>query len=598
MIDKTSQQNFVEKGGSAAIRSRKSKEKSIYAVCHHTGHYLTRAETNPDAHGFFFEQHDFPGLPKLDRLYAKAAHSKAAQHPVWSYAALFAAGLILFALFIAGFLLLVSQSATEPAVRTAWQGFFLLLISACLLGAWLLLRNRDAVFHWLAASEQPSVSGYPLDCNYNIEAVEAVQVDLGNAAVQRATVQNQLGRLKIRLTPKESELEDYQAYRQRYGSEEAGSSFSAGMLALDKLAYANFSGDALKFGHQLWLEDKLELLEAGKPVDLEHRYQIHEDAFYPWDDELERFPLSCRPKLSPVDSRQLLLEFQWWGDAEAKLVLESCQLAITDEMGSRMSVVGGNLEGTINDTKAVWRKKPFSKDKSGFKTCTVSLALPEKPILDCKNQITGQYHIVVKEYLISGMEVKVENLWAPRGLRAGKDGNKIEKRTAFVGKLTLDPQRLSQQNEYLEAEETRAYPVAPNEETVQAVMDVLVNEGWDMRHVGRSAPRLSPTGGINRRLHYWSMIGRSYQEESFDTIGIHVVLSGYDEITQGDETAVRSGQTIVDLRVGCLHDPRNEHTPARVQSLLVTPDPEDKEGQKKIRLLDKIEQKIKQRHGL
>src|SRR6266508_6573853 len=75
---------IVEIGKTSAVRSHRSYDPHVEAVCHHSGSYLTRAEVYPQWIGLLREQHDFPGFPELDREFAKAAHTYEHQHLIWS----------------------------------------------------------------------------------------------------------------------------------------------------------------------------------------------------------------------------------------------------------------------------------------------------------------------------------------------------------------------------------------------------------------------------------------------------------------------------------------------------------------------------------
>lgn len=84
------------------LYSHESFETPVFTTCHHSGTYLTRAETNPKRIRRFQAQHDFPGLPKLDKAFSKAAHADRYQHIGWNDALL-----IVFSLGVLGFLFIV-----------------------------------------------------------------------------------------------------------------------------------------------------------------------------------------------------------------------------------------------------------------------------------------------------------------------------------------------------------------------------------------------------------------------------------------------------------------------------------------------------------
>jgi len=109
----------------------------------------------------------------------------------------------------------------------------------------------------------------------------------------------------------------------------------------------------------------------------------------------------------------------------------------------------------------------------------------------------------------------------------------------------------------------------PDEKLVECVNNVLLEEGFDLQRIMRAAPRLDPTGRLDKQLYYWDVSGRRYNEELLDSLDVHVVVTGYDRVLDTGAT-VDSFQprANIDLRVRCLSDPRNRVTPDAIDTLL------------------------------
>jgi hypothetical protein len=101
------------------------------------------------------------------------------------------------------------------------------------------------------------------------------------------------------------------------------------------------------------------------------------------------------------------------------------------------------------------------------------------------------------------------------------------------------------------------------------VTEVLLEEGFDLQRVTRTAPRLDPTGRLDKQLLYWDIQGRRYIEELLDAVDVHVVITGSDKIIQASvNDDVFQPYAQIDLRARCLHDPRNTSTPKAVDALI------------------------------
>jgi hypothetical protein len=181
--------------------------------------------------------------------------------------------------------------------------------------------------------------------------------------------------------------------------------------------------------------------------------------------------------------------------------------------------------------------------------------------------ITGTYSFSY-EGLISGLEVNADRVWGALGTPAPESAVTITKRTVVTGKLSLGLQQLSQEHEHVQPMPAIICNAPPDENLVETVTGILLEEGFDLQRIMRATPRLDPTGGLDKQLFYWDIVGRKYNEELLDSLDIHVVITGTDKIIHSQVDELFHPQSYIDLRVRCLHDPRNFDTREAVDTLI------------------------------
>ncbi len=160
------------------IRSHRSYEPHVEMVCHHSGRYLTRAETNPTTLAFLREQHDFPGFKELDDLFLNASHDRQHTHVIWNKA-----GVEGVAMTSAGIMLLVgtlylARLSDQWGYVIEFALLWLMLVVGGFGGLTLLVlgiqrvSQRNAIFHRQAQGKHPEVWDFPLLCSYHVNLLE------------------------------------------------------------------------------------------------------------------------------------------------------------------------------------------------------------------------------------------------------------------------------------------------------------------------------------------------------------------------------------------------------------------------------------------
>jgi hypothetical protein len=566
----------IERDESSAVRSHISFDSQVDAVCHHSGRYLTWDEANHPIWKRLLtrlmrEQHDFPGLRRLDRAFKSAAHSSQHQHVAWSRVAVQNLGLLLFGPVIL-YLVVATFEQQDFVPLVVWWVYVIGLLVLALAGVVLMgmavvrYGRRDQLFHKRAVGQPPAITDYPVQGSYHIRATESVTINLDNVHKERPIVTAQKGELSVAVQPSDNDWENYQTYREQYAAHSVGEYVHAGAIALENLSHVNFLDETAEYDHRLVLrvpsshitwqpEDK-----GFEPFTMNTAYEIRPSALYPRHNGLERFPLECEPRLSANDSRSLSLHFYWRGqDPDPTCRLEECILDIPDKLTPVTKVTFGRYDQ--EKQQVIWRNRSFRQD-------TLELKITfEKPVLDCREPIVGTYRFSY-DGLLSRMMIMPERAWTALGRQVSADDVHIHRHTTVNGNLTLGLQRLSQEHEYVQPMPPIICEASPDEKMVEAVLNVLVEEGFDLQRVARAAPRLDPNGRLDKQLYYWDIIGRRYNEQLLDSLDVHVVITGSDSTAYASEANNSVPQTHIDLRVRCLHDPRNQSTPKSVDALV------------------------------
>lgn len=541
------------------LYSHESFETPIFSTCHHSGSYLTRAETNPKPVRRFQVQNDFPGLPKLDEAFSIAVHAKKYQHIEWNEILIigFLIGFLGFFFIAFGFL---SRYYAQAGIAPNLILFYLLLVPTgvfCLLLALILYGKQEFFYHKILAKwKPPRVNDYPLSCSYEIKARENLFVDLGNALGTPPEIRRNesKGHLCVTMYPVETEWETYAEYRKQYRRYRVGKNLNAGTVALNCLEGIELptNNENIEYGHRIILRKLVRETNIARtkkrlaPFAIDFEYGIKLQPMNASVGVLSRFPLECRPQIPAYDSRTLELHFFWHGEKVPSLLLEDCVLQVPYELEPATYVSSGRYDR---------EKGTVSWHKLGFRNESLTLSVQfENPVLEYKDVITGSYTFSMED-LISKM--KVAQIWDVRGLKV-KNGTFIFRpKTTIKGSVDVETQRLSQGHEYVK-ETLFTLPVPPDYLTVEALIGVLISENFDILRVAQRLPRLDPVGDLNKQLIYWDVFGRCYSGELLDSFDLHIVVAGHSQITGANNSEEYVPQTQVDLRVRCLHDPRND----------------------------------------
>jgi hypothetical protein len=608
----------VEPGSGSAIRSHQSYAPQVHAICHHSGQYLTRDETYPKWNNPLREQHDFPGFRELDDAFARAAHAQNHQHRVWSRTAITGLTLTissLLLLFMVWRVLTQRDQVTTDV--TEFVLFYALVIVSAVVGVGLLLRgawllvNGKMVYHRRAIqrNEPPEIFDFPLlCCTYEIAALEDVVVDLGNdrPLSLEERIKAPRGQVNINLFPDATSQEHCKTYLERYAQHRAGNELyiQAGTLALEHAGGIDFGDqmhEPVEFGHRIVMGGPAPrsfmqgtyIKESGPLITLTVPYTVRPRTRFQEHDERQRFALECLPKLQIGDSYTLELHFRWCGSSNQPFFLDECRLHIPLELGTVVRVERGYFDA--QQREVIWRNLAFQSKKSnsgdtlsshkgvstnsagesaldedrshgdGAEQILVLCVSFSRPSLECQRILKGSYHCSF-DGLISGMNIKPEHIWNACGLKVIEDEKEripiIQHLTTIQGTITVNTRQLSQRHEIVHTHSVTC-PTAPNQILVDKIVRALILSDIDLLRIEQAASRLDPAGGLRTRLRYWEIAGRRYSLSTFDSVDVHVVISGSEKTMQEQPDE----HTQIDLRVRCTHDPRNATPPqyARVQ---------------------------------
>lgn len=557
MIDLIGEEkSLVEPVNESAIASHESYNKPVHAVCHHSKRYLTRKETNPIPRTIFHEQHEFPGSPQLDKKFYDAAHAQEFQHMIWSHLRFLAVALFLLPMVM---IIIFIFLKVDPMGQSS--NFWILLLLSVFIsigGVDYLWRHRDNLFHKLAKGKNPSIPEFPVECTYRIEAEEEFSVDLGNKTNMVFEVKVESCYFSVKIHPSEEEIRNHSQYRKLYGQNHK---IYAGVLALSNLAAIKILDDAadtLDLAHRIILLANPETFsEQGfsKRID----YTVDFGEVLEHNDGWQEFPLDFYPQIAVKNSRCLDIFFYWWGGDNDECVLERCELHVPDELEPVTWIEMGLYE-QVGQT-VLWQNIRFSQ-----KRCRLSVVFNE-PILSCHENLVGNYKIILKGKLLSGLKADAEHVWTSKGFRVESGRCVIKQRTVIQGELTINPQLLSQEHEYTPDIDTITYSISPSDKLVKSVLDVL-QEKVEIQRIARSLPRLNPIHGNAVRYYYWDILGQIYHPQLFTPIEIHVVIRGFDPLKNSLESKAISPQTQISIHPRTYHDPRDKQTPQMVDSLL------------------------------
>ncbi|MEO7912685.1 MAG: hypothetical protein ABIV47_23795 [Roseiflexaceae bacterium] len=559
--------NAIEIGAISAVRSHESFDPLVEAVCHHSGSYLTRSEVNPLRLGWLREQHDFPGFPELDREFTAAAHARKHQHLIWNRPGVLGAALIVCGMALLAVTLIIFFMRDQIGGVLVVVLFYLSLIFGGIIGLTLLLHGfslftrRSKLYHRQAAGQPPAISDLPLRCAYAVEARERLRIDLGNTRAETREITAQTCTLTVRLQPEQAMASRYQEYCRIYQGHAVGQYAHAGVLALENRSAVRFDATALEFGHRLPLRVPVPAALAQPngavpPIVLSAPYTLRPRALYGDRDERRRAPIECLAELDPNDSYTLLLRFRLRGNLRLAGRLEECRLSIPPELEPVERIVGGRYD--VTRRTIIWRNVPFTNQE------LVLRATFGQPLLRIQPLLSGTYQCIF-DGLISGMIIGQDRIWNALGRRASEQTTpQIVQSSAIDGDLAIDVRRLAQEHEYV-CDERQTYDLPPDDELVCQILEAFQMNEVDVLRIDQAAPRLDPDGTLDAQLWFWDITGRRYEPASLDALDVHVVVSG---IARRDPADVRLAHAQVDLRVRCLHDPRNPNAPQRADNLL------------------------------
>lgn len=554
--------------GVSPIRSHQSLEEGVYAVCHHSGRYLTRAETNPGFASFLREQHDFPGLPELDRHFARAAHGVQHQHYRWSTLGITTMAILISAIVVLWFTfgqLYPLVDFLETPYETSWV--YTSIIVGAVVGVGLLLWGlwrvalHESLYHEDARNQAlpPQSPDFPITATYDVDIKEHVKVNLGN--VSHPTIIDQASQLTIDVRPVDvDEMHKlHHRFRDIYHAHGVGRYLHAGTVAVQGVRGLRFD-TPLEFEHRVVLRSPNPLTlrstrynpRDGALVRHELPYVLTQDAFYdhPQGESQKYFPLDIYPVLSPTDSYTLEIHFRWCrDDIPHGLILEMCHFENIrrdyPELGSVVHVERGRYDEQKDCI--VWRNLPFRGRE------LVLQVTFEDPILTSNAILQGKYRCYIGG-LLSALEIDKAHIWDARGLPLSSDSSVLVARQSTVeGGVTLDTSRLTQLHEHASGVMVQCH-CALDEGLIHALLDVLVQYGVTLHWIEHPEPQRDPKG-TDIQAVFWDMGGSLYRPEILDNVEVHLVITGR---TARRDTSPDIGEQI-DLRIRCLYDPRDPH---------------------------------------
>lgn len=580
----------IERNGRSPIHShQKGYSPDVETICHHSGRYLTQAETNPTLRFLLKIQNDFPGLPKLDAFFdSEAKHSAQHEHWIWSKHAV--QGL---ALLITGTILIYLYTLNEQLSDFVSIGIWLQLFRGGLVVALLfgiiiaiygiyLIGNKKALFHSDSQSLGPATPDFPIECKYEIQIQEDITATLGNVVVQSDILTESKGQISTTVLPISNDYETFDEYQTRYASHNVGQYMIAGAIGLEKLQGIQFKSENVEFDHRILLRGPSSLLKYNAKTDtydpftLQTAYEIESDFLFPLNDGLPQFPISCIPSISHRDSRRLYLTFRFdfpknkYPD-KTQLILQECIITeISEDYLQPVTFVENGRYDTENN-RIIWRNLQFEQINPLANSATQSWELKigvsfEYPILNCPDQIFGTFKIKLNN-LVSQLSIQKENIWTVWGAKIDENASLIRKKTFFKGQLQISPQLLAQKHEHITKVETVICKRIPNEQFVQDVLHVLQEARFEIQRITKANPRLHPTGRLDAQIQYWDITGRSYNEQTLEAIDLHLIISGHQDVSPLSTKEAILPQSQVDLRLRCLHDPRNHITPRQADAL-------------------------------
>lgn len=559
-----------QRAETSAVCSHQSYERSVHALCHHSGQYLTLEETNPDRVWLFREQHDFPGFKELDDRFQKAAHAREHQHLMWSEPALRGG-----ALLAGGALVLygVSMAWTRSGQwANLFEGvlIFTLLIVGFLgalgmmgAGIWQ-IQSRNELFHRQALGQRPAVDDFPLFGSYSVEISEVYEQDLVNERRKKPVLRSLTGKVVVKVRPEPEAPQTYQTYQSLYGMHRhagIGTHLFAGALALEGLKWIRFRSP-VDYDHRIVLRQPVDeqFVVNGEPrrepISFHTEYAVQPEAMrVNRGTPHERPVLAVTARLDGFDSYTLVVTFTWAG-RPAKLVLEECRLTIPPELGGIEYVEYGRRVKENGVVEALWRnmvvepEQPLSL-KVRFKQPLLGKGAPEK--------LHGSYRMIAAT-AISGIEVSPRRIWDALGRNLPEHLQPVISAVSECkGQLEIRIALLAQEHEHVATERVQIAH-EPDSELVSQLAEILTKMGVSIQRIEEALPRLDPGGALQYQLRYWDILGRQYELQELAALDVHVVVSG----STGSQRAA-APPTLVDVRVRCLHDPRSPQIAERAE---------------------------------
>lgn len=577
MIELQQATTHIVRAPQSAVRSHVSFQPDVAGVCSHSGQYLTDAEVHLTPSALLRESHEFPGLPGLDRCFSRMTH--AAEHAHWSWSHVTIRGLSL-AFGGAALLYLAYRMAPEQIYASAgWMNTLFGALLAVLIAAGLVLlgwglwqmATREAAFHALATRTHmgPATADYPIEATYRLSAHEALEVNLDTAGSHPPTVGKQACSVRIHVFPLVNDtVERYDRYREQYAAHAVGASVFAGVVAPDELQGVVFEPEVVEFDHRIVLRRPAAAIGiAGAATCPEFEvvapYRLEPETLMLRQGATDYFPLHCEARIDPYNSRVLEVRLVWNRSDDRQLQLEACTLTIPDALGKVSSVAQGRVNQ--EQTQVFWRKRAFQSD--GNRQSAVLRVEFQQAILTCREPIRGDYAIAL-DGLVSDLNLQSERVWNAFGRRATASDCVVRYSSRLYGRLSIDPQRLSVEHEYVQKTEHVQVPIMPDERVVDVVLTVLIEEGFAVQRIAQAQPRKNLAGVLPSELVYWDIFGRHYTPQLLDPIDAHVVLSGVAApVEPGGGSAARPFSAVT-LHLRTLHDPRNTQLPSQLDKII------------------------------
>ncbi len=394
--------------------------------------------------------------------------------------------------------------------------------------------------------------------------LKKIDLKFDNIRREAPEITKQSCEMTIKVVPEDRAIDWYKDYRKVYGhlfGQGVGEFFHAGVVSLEHTHTTSFSPD-IEYSHRVALRRRVsesfavDGIASREPISFVSHYTIKPDALYTGSGSNRRFSLGIHPNLDPYDSYTLQIRFSW--DHVSEKIegwLDECRFKIPSELGKVVHIEHGRIDD--DNEQAIWCNLPIP-DKGLMLRITF-----EQPILTHQPILTGHYHVTFN-HALSGLSVDQDRIWNALGRRATeRTSPSMNARSTVAGDLIINTSILAQEHEHV-CSLPYLVPRTLDHSLMQKVADVLSAKVIHIQHLTSGLPHIDPEGKYEARRVYWDLVGRTYEEDDQTALDVHLVISGWLDASQDH---LSTNPTKIDIRVRCMHDPRQSRIPDRVNTL-------------------------------